>query len=181
MAPRRWMVRHLAPGDLWVIDTAYRRAFRRQRELHMLLGFLTSGLSLDLLLIFHGMSCLPRQMVELFEAVHRCPQPRIEGVQQCCSFHCLCRHEGSYDGKTWETNRIAISISLDAFLRSSRSLKPSSSCCLPSSPPSIFKPATGSPVSTPAAMSNACLAASSGCRLLATGRQSCARQRAIVE
>src|SRR5499427_7582961 len=39
------------------------------------------------------MTCLPRQTVELFEAVHRCPEPRSEGVQQCCSFHCLCRHE----------------------------------------------------------------------------------------
>jgi hypothetical protein len=29
-------------------------------------GFVASGLSLDLLPIFHGMTCLPRQMVELY-------------------------------------------------------------------------------------------------------------------
>ena len=37
----------------------------------MLLG--TSGLSLDLLLIIHGMTCLPRQIVELFEGRPRLP------------------------------------------------------------------------------------------------------------
>jgi hypothetical protein len=43
----------------------------------------------------------------------------------------IAMRRGSCDGKTWETKRMAISISLDAFLRSSRSLKPASSCCLP--------------------------------------------------
>jgi hypothetical protein len=36
----------------------------------------------------------------------------------------IAMRRGSCDGKTWETKRMAISISLDAFLRSSRSLKP---------------------------------------------------------
>ncbi|SRR6266566_4806698 len=83
-------------GDLWVISTAYRRGFSAAvRAPHVAEGFVTSGLSLDLdlLLIFHAMTCLLRQMVELSEAIHHCPEPGSEGVQQCCSFHCLCRHE----------------------------------------------------------------------------------------
>ena len=84
----------LLPGDLWLIGTAYRCSFSAAvRAPHVAKGFVTSGLSLNLLLIFQGMTCLPRQMVELFEAVRCRPEPRSEGVKQCCSFHCLCRQE----------------------------------------------------------------------------------------
>jgi len=59
-------------------------------------------------------------------------------------------------------------VCLDAFLRSSRSLKRSSSCCLPSSSSSLrtFKPATASLVNTPAATSISCLAASKRMRAM---------------
>jgi len=144
-------------GDLWVIDTAYRRPFRRLRELHMLLRASSQvESSLGLLPIFHGITRLCRQMVELFEAVHRRPEPALRAFSSVTvSIAFVAMRCGSCDGKTWETKRMAINISLEAFLRSSRSLKPSGSCC--------------------------CLAASSGCRLCATSRQSCARQRAMVE
>jgi len=89
--------------------------------------------------------------------------------------------DGSCDRNTAQPKLIATNISRDVIVRSSRSLKRSSSCCLSFCPTKASTPATGSPVSTPAATSIACLAASSGCRLFATGRQSCARQRAIVE
>jgi hypothetical protein len=41
----------------WVISTAYRRGFSAVLAPHVAKGFVTSGLSLDLLLIFHGMTC----------------------------------------------------------------------------------------------------------------------------
>jgi len=65
-----------------MISTACRRGFSAAvLAPYVVKGFVKSGFSLDLLLIFHGMTCLPRQIVELFEAVHRCPEPRSEGVQ----------------------------------------------------------------------------------------------------
>jgi hypothetical protein len=48
----------LRPRDLWVISTAYCRAVRAP---HVAEGFVASGLSLDLLLIFHGMTCVSRR------------------------------------------------------------------------------------------------------------------------
>jgi len=46
----------------------------------MLVGVRRKWIVVGLLLIFHSMTCLPRQIVELFEAVHRRPEPRSEGA-----------------------------------------------------------------------------------------------------
>jgi SMP-30/Gluconolactonase/LRE-like region len=40
-----------------------------------------------------SISELAVKTVDLLKAVHRGPEPRIEGVQQRCGFHCFCRHE----------------------------------------------------------------------------------------
>src|SRR5215468_4942284 len=120
--PRRWMIRHLASRGLAGDRHGVPPRLFGGRELHMLVGVRRKRIVVGLLLIFHSMTCLPRQILELFEAVHRCPEPRSEGVQHsvAVSIAFPCTSDGSRDRKASEPRRIAISISRDAFLRSSR-------------------------------------------------------------